>query len=102
MDTNSDGVLSFNELVATFGRDGALRLMGSTDHNGDNMITIAELRRGPDEDRDDGARRDTSDETDDDDDRDDDDRDDDDGDEGGDDGGGDSDGGGDDGDGDDD
>lgn len=55
VDTNSDGVLSFNELVAAFGLDGANRIMRSTDHNGDSRITILELRRSPDDDdRDDG------------------------------------------------
>lgn len=83
VDTNSDGVLTFDELVAAFGRDGANRLLGSTDHNGDGRITISELRRGPDdEDRDDDRRPGSSNERDDD--RDDDG---DDGDDGGDDGG---------------
>ena len=50
VDTNSDGVLTFDELVAKFGRDGANRLLRSTDHNGDRRITISELRRGPDDD----------------------------------------------------
>lgn len=58
VDTNSDGVLTFDELVAEFGRDGANRLMRSTDHNGDGRITISELRRGPDDDdRDDDQRQ---------------------------------------------
>lgn len=50
VDTNSDGVLSVDELVAAFGRAGANRLLGSTDRNGDGQITILELRRGPDDD----------------------------------------------------
>ncbi len=83
VDTNSDGVLTFNELVAAFGRDGANRLLNSTDHDGDGRITILELRRGPDdENRDDDRRPGSS--SDRDDDRDDDG---DDGDDGGDDGG---------------
>ncbi len=53
VDTNSDGVLTINELVAAFGRDGANRLLRSTDHNRDGRITIPELRRGSnDDDRD--------------------------------------------------
>lgn len=49
VDTNADGVLTFNELVAAFGRNGARRIMRSTDHNGDGRITIPELRRDPDD-----------------------------------------------------
>lgn len=57
VDTNSDRALTLDELVAAFGRNGANRLMRSTDHNGDGRITIPELRRGPDdEDRDDNRR----------------------------------------------
>jgi len=83
VDTNRDGVLTFNELAAAFGRDGANRLLNSTDHNGDGRITISELRRGPeDEDRYDDRRPGSSNDRDDD--RDDDG---DDGDDGGDDGG---------------
>ncbi len=56
VDTNSDGVLSRNELIAAFGRMGAVRLLRSSDHNNDGRITISELRRGlgeaRDEDRD--------------------------------------------------
>lgn len=78
VDTNSDGVLSRNELIAAFGRAGAARLLRSTDHNNDGRITIFELRRGPKDRRNDDR----------DDDRDDDDDDNgDDGDDGGDDGG---------------
>lgn len=104
VDTNSDGVLSFDELAARFGRTGANRLLETTDHNGDRRITVFELRRGSDDDdRDDGGRSGSTNQRDDegDDDQDDDGRDDDRGDdgrdnEGGDrDGGGDSDGGGD-------
>ena len=47
VDTNSDSVLTYDELVAAFGRTGANRLLQSTDHNGDNRISIIELRRGP-------------------------------------------------------
>lgn len=47
VDTNSDGVLTPDELIAAFGRAGANRLLRTTDHNGDRRITIAELRRGP-------------------------------------------------------
>lgn len=99
VDTNSDGILSVNELVAAFGRAGANRLLQSTDHNGDGRITISELRRGPDEGRDDDQDDDRDDDGDDD--GDDDNGDDDGGDDGGDDGdGGDGDGGDGDGDGD--
>lgn len=88
VDTNSDGVLTFDELVAEFGRDGANRLMRSTDHNGDGRITISELRRGPDDDdRDDDQRQVPRTDRDDDREDDQDDGDDDRGDNGGDDGG---------------
>lgn len=88
VDRNGDGVLTVDELIATFGRNGANRLLRSTDHNGDGRITLSELRRGPDDDRDDDDRNDDRDE-DRDDDRDDGDNDGDDGggDDGGDDGG---------------
>lgn len=57
VDTNGDGVLTFNELAAAFGSDGANRLLRSTDYNGDGRITIFELRRGPgDDDRDNDQR----------------------------------------------
>ena len=52
VDTNRDGVLSFAELVAAFGREGALRLLRTTDFNGDNQITIRELRQGATDDTD--------------------------------------------------
>lgn len=83
VDTNSDGVLTFNELAAAFGRNGANRVLRSTDHNGDGRITIRELRRGPDDD--DRGRDQRPDSTNDRDDDPDDDRDD--GDDAGDDGG---------------
>lgn len=57
VDTNSDAVLSFDELAAAFGRDGANRLLRSSDHNGDGRITISELRRGPDDDNRDDDRQ---------------------------------------------
>lgn len=84
VDINSDGVLTLDELTSAFGRNGAKRLLRSTDHNGDGRITISELRRGPFGDRGDDKRPGAS--NDDDDDRDDD-RDDgnDEGDDGGDD-----------------
>ena len=71
VDTNSDGVLTFDELVAEFDRDGANRLMRSTDHNGDGRITISELRRDPadddhDEDKRQGPRTDRDDDREDD------------------------------------
>lgn len=100
VDTNSDGILNFDELVDAFGRDGAATLLRRSDHNGDSRLSISELRRDRDSDRTGGdrerdSRNDRGDRDDDDgDDRDDDDRDDDDG---GDDDGGDDDGGGDDG-----
>ncbi|WP_299592760.1 hypothetical protein [uncultured Tateyamaria sp.] len=67
VDSNSDGSLSFDELVAAFGRDGATRLMRSTDHNGDSRITIRELRRGPREEPEGGTSRSGSGDNDDDD-----------------------------------
>lgn len=48
VDTNSDGVLSLNELTAAFGESGARRLLEDIDRNGDDRITIIELRRGVD------------------------------------------------------
>lgn len=71
VDTNSDGVLTFGELVAAFGRSGATRLLGSSDHNGDGRITILELRRAPDDggrsaDRSPGSSNDRDDDRDDD------------------------------------
>lgn len=92
VDTNSDGVLSQSELVAAFGREGANRLLRSTDHNADGRITIPELRRGPNENDDDDSQQSAGDR----DDNHDDDRDDDDG-RDGDDGGDDGDNGGEDG-----
>lgn len=44
VDTNRDGVLSYEELVAQFGAEGALRLLSQSDMNGDNRLTIQELR----------------------------------------------------------
>lgn len=91
VDTNSDGVLTFNELVAAFGRNGANSLLRRIDHNGDRRITILELRRGPIEenDRRSGSANDRDDDRDDDDQDDDDDGGDDDGGDDGDDDGGD-------------
>ncbi|WP_189371861.1 hypothetical protein [Tateyamaria omphalii] len=96
VDTNSDRMLSFDELVAAFGRDGARQLMRTTDHNGDNMITIGEIRRGSraEPERGTSRRGSSGDDGDDDDDDDRDERDDDDDDNDGDNDGGDSDGGG--------
>jgi hypothetical protein len=51
VDTNSDGVLSVNELTAEFGEPGARRLLEEIDSNGDDRITIIELRRGVDNGR---------------------------------------------------
>ncbi|WP_300039284.1 hypothetical protein [uncultured Roseobacter sp.] len=99
VDTNSDRVLSRDELVEAFGTSAAARLLAQSDHNQDGQITISELRQ--DSRRDADRDTDDSDENDDDDD----DRDDDDDDrgdsdrgesDGGDSDGGDSDGGGDD------
>ena len=91
VDTNSDGVLSFDELSAVFGASGADRLMRSNDHNGDGQISIRELRRSAGDDRSDRDEDDAPDRDDDQDDDGDDDRDDDGDSDGGDDGGGDSD-----------
>lgn len=44
VDTNSDNVLSLEELVAAFGPAGATRLLEDADRNGDNRLTISELR----------------------------------------------------------
>lgn len=100
VDTDRNGVLTYDELVAAFGREGANRLLRSTDHDGDGRITLPELRRGPDDGRDDDGRPGTAndrdggrddDRDDDRDDRDDGDDDDDSGDDGGGDDGGDDD-----------
>ncbi len=48
VDTNADGVLSFDELVAAFGTAGARKLLQDIDRNADNRITIIELRGGRD------------------------------------------------------
>ena len=57
VDTNSDGVLSFNELVAAFGEAGARRLIEDIDRNGDSRITIRELRQSSDRKNDDRDER---------------------------------------------
>ena len=82
VDTNSDGVLSFNELISAFGLQGALRILRTIDHNGDMRITVRELRQGPKDNGDDDGPGSGSESGEDDDDDDDDD----DGDDGGDDG----------------
>ena len=87
VDTDRNGVLTFDELVTAFGREGANRLLRSTDYNGDVRITLFELRRGPGDDRDDDDRSSSSNERDDDRDDDRDDTGDDGGDDGDDDGG---------------
>lgn len=45
VDTNRDGVISLNELIAEFGRAGAERLLRQSDRNNDNILTIQELRQ---------------------------------------------------------
>lgn len=45
VDTNRDGVLSFDELAAQFGVEGARRLIQHSDSNNDNILTIPELRQ---------------------------------------------------------
>ena len=45
VDTNSNQVLSRNELIAAFGARGAKLLLSQSDHNGDGRLTISELRR---------------------------------------------------------
>lgn len=45
VDTNSDLVLSRDELVRAFGSRGAARLLSQSDHNGDGKLTISELRQ---------------------------------------------------------
>ncbi len=89
VDTNSDSALSFEELIAAFGRNGALQILAQSDLNGDGWVTIHELRKSleedrpanndrGDDDRDDGNNRDDDDDDGDGDDNDDDDDDDDD------------------------
>ncbi len=85
VDTNSDGVLSFNELVAAFGEAGARRLIEDIDRNGDNRISIRELRQSSDDKNDDRNGRGGERDDDRDDDEGDDNGDDNDGDDGGDD-----------------
>jgi len=46
VDTNSDRVLSRDELVTAFGARGAARLLSQSDSNGDGKLTIQELRQG--------------------------------------------------------
>lgn len=74
VDTNSDRALSRDELIAAFGAAGAARLLDTHDGNGDDRLTIRELRNGK------STRRNTQDaedsEDEDDDERDDEDRDD--------------------------
>jgi hypothetical protein len=66
VDTNRDGVLSLNELIAEFGRAGAERLLRQSDRNNDNTLTIQELRQRSDDDRDtDRTTRDNDDDRDD-------------------------------------
>ncbi len=85
VDTDSDRRLNRAELTTAFGAAGAARLLNRSDHNGDGVLTVGELRRDPEDDRSDRNARDN---------RDDDDRDDDNGgDEGGGDDSGDDDGG---------
>ncbi len=50
VDTNRDGVLSFDELRAEFGRSGAERLLRQSDRNNDRTLTIQELRQRSDGD----------------------------------------------------
>jgi hypothetical protein len=45
VDTDSNGLLSYAELVAAFGRRGALSLLTSSDRNGDRQISVMELRQ---------------------------------------------------------
>ncbi len=74
VDTNSDNVLSFDELFEAFGRDGAFQILEQSDHNNDGRVTIHELRQNPEQARnsnDDGDDRDDSNDRDDDDDDDD-------------------------------
>jgi hypothetical protein len=47
VDTNGDRVLDFDELVAAFGKAGALKILSTTDHNRDGRVTIFELRSDP-------------------------------------------------------
>ena len=78
IDTNSDGVLSLEELEAAFGEDGALLLLSKNDRDGDKSISAAEVRLSQDDDdNDDDDDSDDSDDNDDDDDSDDNDDDDD-------------------------
>ncbi len=84
VDTNSDNVLSFDELFDAFGRDGAFQILQQSDHNNDGRVTIHELRqdksdaRDSDNDRDDRSDRNSRNNRNDSDDREDDDDDDDD------------------------
>jgi len=86
IDTNSDRVLSKDELVAAYGVDDALLLLSKNDGNGDKSISADEVRLSQDDDDndddddddDDDSDDDDDDDNDDDDDHDDDDNDDDD------------------------
>ena len=77
VDTNSDGVLTRDELVATFGARGARRLLERSDHNGDGQLTIWELRRDRANGQEEEKSRTSDEEEDDDDESDDSDKDDD-------------------------
>lgn len=46
VDTNSDRVLSRDELISAFGVRGAEQLLAQSDRNGDGKLTIFELRQG--------------------------------------------------------
>lgn len=78
IDTDTDGVLSYAELVTTFGEDGAATVLGTADTDADDSLTEDELRGGGDTkreerdanrpDRDDTSSDDEADASDDDDD----------------------------------
>lgn len=48
IDTDTDGVLSYEELVTTFGEDGAATVLGTADTDADDSLTEDELRGGGD------------------------------------------------------
>ena len=73
IDTNSDGVLSLEELEAAFGEDGALLLLSKNDRDSDKSISADEVRLSQDDDDNDDDDSDDNDDDDDSDDNDDDD-----------------------------
>jgi len=54
IDTDADGILTYEELTVAFGSDGASTVLGNADADGNNSLTEAEIRSGGDARRDAG------------------------------------------------